>query len=67
MRFTTKMKFPPEILTQISSDKRMLQKVNEGDAPKSWLNVELIFFPGAEDPLSVDIQLKWSIESLTED
>jgi len=63
MRFTSKMKFPPEILTQISSNKRILRPVNTGEveAPKNWLNVELIFFPGVEDPMSVDIQLKWEI------
>jgi len=63
MRFTSKMKFPPEILAQINSDKRILRTIDRSKpvVPKNWLSVELIFFPGVEDPMSLDIQLKWEI------
>ena len=75
MKFTSKMTFPDDILQQVqdSTERRRLKKRAGGrtggkdDSNESWLSVELVYFPGVEDPFKSDIELNWKIESISEE
>ena len=58
------MTFPADILDSIGEGNRRRLL---GDDDDSWLSVELVYFPGVENPLDVDINLKWEIRNITED
>ena len=61
MRFTSEMDdFPTEeLLLALNDERRRLEAATEG------LKIDLIYFPGVEDPMKADIQLVWELKKVT--
>ena len=56
------MSFPADITSSIKSSHRRLENSDD-----SWLSVDLVYFPGVEDPLNTEVKLSWKLIDLNED
>ena len=63
LRFTSKMDFPDDILNELAEDER--RRLQGEIEDHLGLKVELIYFPGVEDPINSDINLVWELKSIT--
>ena len=65
LRFTNKMVFPDGLIEELVEDER---RRLEGEIDnEEGLNVELVYFPGVEDPMKSEIDLIWELKSITPD
>ena len=65
LRFTNKMVFPDGLVEELVEDER---RRLEGEIDhEEGLNVELVYFPGVEDPMKSEIDLIWELKSITPD
>ena len=65
LRFTNKMEFPDGLIEELAEDER---RRLEGEIDHAeGLNIELIYFPGLEDPMNSEIDLTWELKSITSD
>ena len=63
LKFTSEMIFPDDIMNELALDER---RRLEGEIDlKSGLKVELVYFPGVEDPMKADINLVWELRNIT--
>ena len=62
-KFTSSMKFPDNILDELAEDER--RRLSGEIDHHEGLKVELIYFPGLEDPINSDINLVWELKSIT--
>ena len=62
LRFTSKMDFPDDILNELAEDER--RRLSGEIEDHLGLKVELIYFPGVEDPINSDINLVWELKSI---
>ena len=62
-KFTSSMKFPDNILDELDEDER--RRLSGEIDHHEGLKVELIYFPGLEDPINSDINLVWELKSIT--
>ena len=63
LRFTSKMDFPDDVLSELAEDER--RRLSGEIEDHLGLKVELIYFPGVEDPINSDINLVWELKSIT--
>ena len=64
-RLTSKIDFPNGLIEELAEDER---RRLEGEIDHTdGLNVELIYFPGVEDPINAELNLVWEIKSITSD
>ena len=63
LKFTSEMIFPDDIMNELALDER---RRLEGEIDlKSGLKVELVYFPGVEEPMTADINLVWELRNIT--
>ena len=63
LRFTSKMVFPDDVLTELAEDER--RRLSGEIENHHGLKVELIYFPGVEDPINSEINLVWELTSIS--